>query len=92
MTAEAQLPHNAPAKKVPQTATTARYLDQMKADYDAQEGSTVHSSSGRKGRKGREREQTAAGMRTMQWRPTGMNALPDRLVAQGPRVETVDLM
>ena len=31
-------------------------------------------------------------MREMQWRPTGVSALPDRLVATGRRVEMVDLV
>jgi len=80
------------ARKVPQAPTTARWLDRMKADYEAQEGTTMHSSTGSKGKKARDRAKSGNAVRAMQWRPTGTNALPDRLVAQGPRVETVDLM
>ena len=65
----------------------------MKADFEAQEGSNLVSSGGASAgsnRKGRaEKRQT---MREMQWRPTGVSALPDRLVATGRRVEMVDLV
>jgi len=78
-------------RKVPKEPSTARYLDQMKADYEAQEGSSLRTSS-RSNRKDRANQSTK--MADMQWRPTSVSALPDRLVANGPRVEThaVDLM
>jgi len=81
-------------RRVPQAPTTERWLGQMKADYDAQEGGTMHSgaSNSKGGKKAKDREKTAVNMRQMQWRPTGVSSLPDRLVAQGPRVDTVDLM
>uniref|UniRef100_A0A7S2DHV6 G domain-containing protein n=1 Tax=Haptolina brevifila TaxID=156173 RepID=A0A7S2DHV6_9EUKA len=78
-------------KKLPAKPSTTRYLEQMKAEYEAQEGSSMRTSS-RSNRK--DRAQQSVKMAAMQWRPPGVSAVPDRLVASGPRVEThqVDLM
>jgi hypothetical protein len=62
----------------------------MKADYEAQEGiAGLGVSAGRN--KKRAQAAAKAGMHGAQWRPTSVSALPDRLVAQGRRVETVDI-
>ena len=78
----------------PQAPTAARWLDKMKADYEAQEGIHLGTSSGNKrpgsGRRGRAEKESGA-MRSVQWRPTGGSALPDRLVATGRRVEMVQV-
>ena len=73
-------------KRVPAVPTATRWLQQMKAEYSAQEGSAAHYvSTGKKGRaKG---DQARVAMSQMHWRPAGEGALPDRLVAQGRRVE-----
>ena len=77
-----------PGRRLPQAPTTTRWLEKMKADYEAQEGSGAHyaASGGRKGRRKGE-QPGAAAMRSMQWRPMGGSALPDRIVAQGRHVE-----
>ena len=82
--------------------TTARWLGQMKADYEAQAGVGAHFSKGRKKAGHSKHEQRmkntvanyqnapTAAMRAAQWRPMGASALPDRIVASGPRVELRD--
>ena len=78
-------------RKVPSVPTTARWLGQMKADYDAQEGSGLRFSKGAKRNSGKSKHEqrlsAQVAMRSMQWRPTTESALPDRVVAAGPRVD-----
>ena len=57
----------------------------MKADYEAQEGIQGGRNTGSR-KKGSAGAAGQAAMRSMQWRPTGASALPDRLVAAGPKV------
>ena len=90
------------SRKVPSVPTTARWLGQMKADYEAQAGVGAHFSKGRKKAGHSKHEQRmkntvanyqnapTAAMRAAQWRPMGASALPDRIVASGPRVELRD--
>ena len=87
-------------RKLPSMPTTARWLGQMKADYDAQEGVGAHFAKGRKKAGNSKHDQRmrstvqgyqanpAATMRAAQWRPAGESSVPDRVVAAGPRVET----
>lgn len=76
-------------KKVPSVPTTTRYLTQMKADFEAQEGVRGGTGSASRGgkKKSDQRGQAAIRSMQMQWRPTGTAAMPDRIVASGPRVD-----
>jgi large subunit GTPase 1 len=81
-------------KRLPTNPTTERYFNLMKAEYDAQEGGTMHMTTGSaKGRKAQQRQKESGrmGISTMPWRPTGEAALPNRIVAQGPRVDIVQV-
>ena len=75
----------AAGRKVPTVPTAARWLGQMKADYEAQEGINVGRNTG-SSKRGATMPPGQAAARSMQWRPTGASALPDRLVAAGPKV------
>ena len=57
----------------------------MKAEYEAQEGINVGRNTG-SSKRGATLPPGQAAVRSMQWRPTGASALPDRLVAAGPKV------
>lgn len=82
---------DATVRKVPAQPTTARWLGQMKAEFEAQEGSGARyaSAMGARSKHGKLRmaaASTATGV-SMQWRPQGATAVPDRLVAGGRRVD-----
>ena len=70
-------------RNVPEEVTWSEDLvngfDKMRDDYEAQEKAGGHFAGGKK----HGGAQTARGM---QWRPAGQALVPDRLVAQGPRV------
>jgi hypothetical protein len=84
---------DATARKVPVQPTAARWLGQMKAEYEAQEGYGAHYNSTMSGRSKRgkaivaQAQAAAATGASMQWRPSGAGAVPDRLVAGGRRVD-----
>ena len=87
----------AAGRKVPTNPTTSRWLGQMKAEYEAQEGSNANyaSTMGARSKKGKQARGVPNGIAPgrgataaqMQWRPQGANSVPDRLVAGGRRVE-----
>ena len=72
--------------KLPSKPSVSSWFDKMKMEYEAQEQAKGHFT----GRKGKGSAAGSAGASTlargMQWRPAGQSAVPDRMVAQGPRV------
>ena len=85
-------------EKAPDESDQDRYSNLIKAGHDAPKGGTIHITSGSavlsaRGRKAQQCQKVSSrmGISTMPWRPTVEAALPNRIVAQGLRMDIVQV-